>query len=71
MAVVIAAAFWIVLGLEELTSRGATGLPALLDTRAGDGPGCTSFAIDRASGAAAAGPCHGEILALGRPQTGG
>ena len=68
MAVLIAAAFWIVLGLEELTSRGTAGLPPLLDTRATDAPGCTSFAIDRASGAAAASPCHGEILALSRPR---
>src|SRR5690349_5038070 len=51
MVVAIAAAFWIVLGLEELRSRGTIGLPGLLDTRALEPPGCTSFAIDRASGA--------------------
>ena len=62
----VGAAFWVVLGLQELTGSEA---PKLSPSREPQGvhapaPGCTSLALDRRKGHTTAEPCRGQVLPL-------
>ena len=62
----LGAAFWIVLGLQELSSGGA---PRLMPSGEPHGvfsptPGCTALALDRRQGHTTAEPCLGQVLPL-------
>jgi hypothetical protein len=64
----LGAAFWVVLGLQELglpeLSGDAAPRPAPTADRQGDIPGCTSLALDRRRGHTTAEPCLGHVLPL-------
>jgi hypothetical protein len=58
----LGAAFWIALGLQELTGSGAAGLAPVREPHGlhVPPPGCTSLALDRRQGHTTAEPCLGE-----------
>ena len=62
----IGAAFWIALGLQELTGSGAAGLAPVREPHGlyVPPPGCTSLALDRREGHTTAEPCLGEGLPM-------
>jgi hypothetical protein len=64
----LGAAFWIVLGLQELGSPELSGsaAPRLAPSadRQGDIPDCTSLALDRRKGHTTAEPCLSPVLPL-------
>ena len=62
---VLGAAFWIVLGLQELTgSEVPPKLAPLQDAQDQTPPGCTSLAIDRRKGRTISEPCLEQMLPL-------
>ena len=60
----LGAAFWIVLGLQELTGSEAPWLPPLREPQNLNAPECTSLALDRRRGHTTAEPCLGQVLPL-------
>jgi hypothetical protein len=60
----LGAAFWIVLGLQELAGSESSRLPPLLVPQDLHAPGCTSLALDRRKGRTTAEPCLGQVLPL-------
>src|SRR6266436_6368296 len=60
----LGAAFWIVLGLQELTGSESPGLSPLRNPQGLHAPGCTSLALDRRRGRTTAEPCLGQVLPL-------
>ena len=60
----IGAAFWVVVGLQELAGSGAAMLSPLRDPQGGHAPRCTSLALDRYEGHTTAEPCLREALPL-------
>jgi hypothetical protein len=60
----LGAAFWIVLGLQELTGGEGAKLSPLRDPQGLHSPGCTSLALDRRKGHTTAEPCLGQVLPL-------
>ena len=53
----LGAAFWIVLGLQEIAGSGAPNLSPVRDPQGLPAPGCTSLALDRRQGHTTAEPC--------------
>jgi hypothetical protein len=60
----LGAAFWIVLGLQELTGSEAPRLSTSPEPQSLHAPECTSLAIDRRKGRTTAEPCRGQVLPL-------
>jgi hypothetical protein len=60
----LGAAFWIVLGLQELTVGASPSLSPLPEPQSLQAPGCTSLAIDRRRGHTTAEPCLGHVPPL-------
>ena len=60
----LGAAFWIVLGLRELTGSEGARLSPLREPQGLHTPGCTSLALDRRKGHTTAEPCLGQVLPL-------
>lgn len=61
---VLGAAFWVILGLQEIAGSGAPNLPPGWDPQAMPAPGCTSLALDRRQGHTTAEPCLRQALPL-------
>ena len=61
---VLGAAFWIVLGLQELTGSEGPRLSPLPEPQSLHTPECTSLALDRRRGHTTAEPCLGQVLPL-------
>jgi hypothetical protein len=59
---VLGAAFWIVLGLQELTGSATPSLSPPWEPQSLHAPECTSLAIDRRRGRTTAEPCLGQVL---------
>jgi hypothetical protein len=61
---VLGAAFWIVLGLQQLTGSEGPRLSPLREPQSLHTPECTSLALDRRRGHTTAEPCLGQVLPL-------
>lgn len=61
---VLGAAFWIVLGLQEIAGSGAPNLSPVRDPQGLHAPGCTALALDRRQGHTTAEPCLHHVLPL-------
>ena len=61
---VLGAAFWIVLGLQQLTGSEGPRPAPLREPQSLHTPECTSLALDRRRGHTTAEPCLGQVLPL-------
>ena len=61
---VLGAAFWIVLGLQQLTGSEGPRLSPPPEPQSLHTPECTSLALDRRRGHTTAEPCLGQVLPL-------
>ena len=61
---VLGAAFWIVLGLQQLTDSEGPRLSPIREPQSLHTPECTSLALDRRRGRTTAEPCLGQVLPL-------
>jgi hypothetical protein len=61
---VLGAAFWIILGLQELTASTSPSLSPVPVPQSLHAPGCTSLAIDRHGGRTTAEPCANQLQPL-------
>lgn len=60
----LGAAFWIVLGLQQLTGSEGPRLSPIREPHSLHTPECTSLALDRSRGHTTAEPCLGQVLPL-------